>query len=155
VRTKTLVGGLAVASAAALAGAPPGHAAHARAIDSRSSAIALVKRKGYVPNASTWVSSFKLDVLIGRAAKSADGYNQRAFFFNGGRYLGTDATAPSARMQEVWRDDRTIAILYILYRSNDPLCCPTAGGAIVRFRWSGSRLVALDPIPATSGARHR
>ena len=50
---------------------------------------------------------------------------------------------------------RTVALLYILYRSGDPLCCPTGGGAIVRFRWNGSRLVALDRIPPTSGAIHR
>src|SRR5690242_2651197 len=97
---------LAFAAATAIAAAPPGRAAHARAENARSSAIALVKRKGYVPtNASDWETSFKLNALIGRAAKSADGYNERAFFFYGGRYLGTDATAPSAQMQEVWRDD--------------------------------------------------
>lgn len=119
------------------------------------SAVALVKKKGYRPDTSTWEASFKLNVLIGTFAKSADGYNKRAFFFLGRRYLGTDAAAPSAQVEEIWRDDRTIALLYILYRANDPLCCPTAGGAIVRFRWTGSRLVALDPIPPLQGARHR
>lgn len=120
-----------------------------------AAAVTLLKKKGYRPDTHTWDSSFKLNMLIGTFAKSADGYNKRAFFFLGRRYLGTDAAAPSAQVQEVWRDDRTIALLYILYRRNDPLCCPTAGGAIVRFEWNGSRLVALDPIPPLNGPRHR
>ena len=121
----------------------------------RSAAAALVRKKGYRPGLLTWDNFFKLNVLIGTYARSADGYNKRAFFFFGRRYLGTDAAAPSAQVEEVWRDDSTIALLYILYRQNDPLCCPTAGGAIVRFRWSGSRLVALDRIPPTNGPGHR
>ncbi len=63
------------------------------------------------------------------------------------RYLGTDAARASAQIEEVWRDDRTIALLYILYRNDDPLCCPTGGGKIVRFHWNGKRLGALDRIP--------
>ena len=111
-------------------------------------AIQVVRSNGYrVDSTRTWEPSFKLNVLIGTYAKSADGYNRRAFFFYRARYLGTDAKAPSSQLQEVWRDDRTIALLYILYTRDDPLCCPTGGGKIVRFRWNGSRLVALDPIP--------
>ena len=114
-----------------------------------------MKKKGYRPDTSTWTNFFKFNVLIGTYAKSADGYNKRAFFFYGRRYLGTDAAAPSAQLQQVWRDDRRIALLYILYRASDPLCCPTAGGAIVRFRWTGKRVVALDRIPPRTGPRHR
>jgi LppP/LprE lipoprotein len=121
----------------------------------RAAAVALVKKKGYIPELKTWDGTFKLNVLIGRFAQSADGYNQRAFFFLGRRYLGTDAAAPSAALQEVWRDDRTIALLYILYRANDPNCCPTGGGKIVRFHWNGTRLVAVDRIPPRTGALHR
>jgi hypothetical protein len=90
-------------------------------------------------------------VLIGTFVRSADGYNRRAFFFADDRFLGTDAATPSAEVQEVWRDNRTIALLYILHRDGDALCCPTGGGAIVRFRQQGSRVVPLDPIPSRSG----
>jgi hypothetical protein len=121
----------------------------------RAVAAAVVKRKGYRPDLKTWDSYFKLNVLLGTYATSADGYNKRAFFFIGRRYLGTDAAAPSAALQEIWRDDATIALLYILYRNGDPLCCPTGGGKIVRFHWNGSRLVALDRIPSRSGPLHR
>jgi hypothetical protein len=123
-------------------------------------AVKVVRSKGYcVDSTRTWerAAVFKLNVLIGTLCRSADGYNKRAFFFDGTRYLGTDAARPSAQLQEVWRDDRTIALLYILYRRVDPLCCPTAGGKIVRFRWNGSRVVALDRIPAdaASASIHR
>jgi hypothetical protein len=121
----------------------------------RAAAAAVVRGKGYTPDLKSWDSFFKLNVLIGTFTRSADGYNKRAFFFLGRRYLGTDAAAPSASLQEVWRDDRTIALLYILYRTNDPNCCPTGGGKIVRFRWNGKRIVALDRIPPRSGALHR
>ena len=114
------------------------------------SAIKVVRSKGYcVDSTRTWERSptFRLNVLIGTFCKSADGYNKRAFFFYGARYLGTDAARPSAQLEEMWRDDRTIALLYVLYRMRDPLCCPTGGGTIVRFHWNGKRLVALDRIP--------
>jgi hypothetical protein len=123
-----------------------------------SSAVALLKEKGYfVRSTSTWEPSFRLNMLIGTDARSGDGYAKRAFFFYAGRYLGTDAVRPSAQIEEVWRDEQTIALLYILYRRGEPLCCPTGGGAIVRFHWSGQRLVALDRIPTDDGsaALHR
>jgi hypothetical protein len=117
--------------------------------DLRARAIALVSKKGYVANPSTWEDFFAFNVLIGTYRQSADGYNKRAFFFLGDRYLGMDARRPSAQVREVWRDDRTIALLYVLYRRSDALCCPTAGGAIVRFDLKGPRVVARDRVPPT------
>jgi hypothetical protein len=113
-------------------------------------AIKVVRSKGYCVDSRTWRPEpiFKLQVLIGTYCSSADGYNRRAFFFYGKRYLGTDTRDASRDSpQEVWRDDRTIALLYILYRRGEPNCCPTGGGRVVRFRWNGRRLVALDRIP--------
>ena len=133
--------------------APLGAAARQSSGDLRT-AVSLVKKKGNRPDTSTWDGSFRLNALIGTLAQS-DGYNRRAFFFLGRRYLGTDASAPSAGVAQLWRDDRTIALLYVLYRANEPLCCPTGGGKIVRFRWTGTRIVALDRIPPTSGRLHR
>jgi hypothetical protein len=115
--------------------------------DFRERAIALVRRKGYGADPSTWDDFFRFNVLIGTYLWSADGYNQRAFFFRDDEFLGTDAQKPSAHVQEVWRDDRTIALLYILHRKDEALCCPTGGGAIVRFVWTGSGVDPRDPIP--------
>jgi LppP/LprE lipoprotein len=137
---------LAVTAASASAASDPRLAA----------AVKVVRSKGYrVDSTRTWEPSVPLNALIGTFAKSADGYNKRAFFFYRGRYLGTDSSAPSAQISELWSDDRTIALLYVLYRGSDPLCCPTGGGKIVRFRWNGRRLVALDRIPPLSGSLHR
>jgi hypothetical protein len=56
----------------------------------------------------------------------------------------------ATRLKEIigiWRDDQAMAFMYVLYRSGDPNCCPTGGGKIVRFRWNGKRVVALDRLP--------
>ena len=46
--------------------------------------------------------------------------------------------------------ERTAAVVTSKgYTRADPLCCPTGGGKIVRFRWNGSRLAAVDAIPSS------
>ena len=113
----------------------------------------LVRGKGYTPYPNTsWDLPHQLSVILATATGTADGYAQAAFFFYNGRYLGTDAIAPSAGVSEVWQDDTTVALSYQLYNATDPMCCPTAGSAIVRFHWTGTQLVPLDPIPPNEGA---
>jgi LppP/LprE lipoprotein len=140
-----------VALGLALAAVPQaGTAVHARDPQLRA-AIALVKRKGYTPDPRTWSRGSTLNVLIGTFTRSADGYNKRAFFFVKHRgYIGTDTRNPSLSMFLLWADDTTGAIMYILYRRNDPNCCPTGGGKIVRYRWTGRRLRPLDRIPTAN-----
>jgi hypothetical protein len=114
-----------------------------------SAAQALVESKGYTPASNTtWERVAGLNVVLGTLTESADGYNQLAFFFYDGRYLGTDTSASSAGIQQAWADDHTIALAYALYHPDDPMCCPTAGAATVRYQWTGNRLRALDPIPS-------
>ena len=79
-----------------------------------------------------------------------DGHDQRIWFFARSRFVGNDAPRSSAEIIGLWRNGDTIAFLYVLYRRSDALCCPTGGGAVVRFRWTGRRVVALDPIPPRS-----
>jgi len=62
-------------------------------------------------------------------------------------FIGTDARKSSHLIIGVWRDDKTIAFLYVLYRQTDAECCPTGGGASVRFRWTGRGFARLDPLP--------
>jgi len=115
-------------------------------------AVATVKRQGYtVPDASTYKSGDTLRVLIGVRAGSADGRVQQAFFFVGGRYIGTDTKDPSAAIRVVGQDDTTVTLRYALYRRGDPLCCPHAGHADVRYQLDNGRLSPLDPIPSASG----
>jgi hypothetical protein len=121
---------------------------------SMAPAIRKVAALGYsVPHQTAkadYGSGDPLHVLIGVQAGSADGMEQRAFFFLGGRYLGNDASGQSADVSLAWRDADTIALSYTLYRPNDPQCCSTGGSKVVRYRWNGTQLVALDPIPSAN-----
>lgn len=94
-----------------------------------------------------WQAGWTFNALYGDCG-GGDGHDQRVWFFAGSRFIGTDAPNSSGGIIAMWRDRSTIAILYVLYRRNDPLCCPTGGGKVVRFRWLGKELVRLDPLPA-------
>ncbi|MCL5961803.1 MAG: LppP/LprE family lipoprotein [Chloroflexi bacterium] len=112
-------------------------------------AVNLVASKGYtVFNTSTFNPGAILNVLIGTLTGSADGYNQLAFFFHSGNYLGTDTANPSAQVSVAWQTNDTVSLDYVLYRPNDPMCCPTGGGAHVRYFFDGTSLKPLDPIPS-------
>lgn len=97
-------------------------------------------------SAHTWVSQFGFNALYGNC-RAGDGRDQHVWFFEHGRFVGTDAPNSSHSIVAMWRDNRTMAFLYVLFRQSDPECCPTGGGAIVRFRWNGKRVVRLDPLP--------
>ena len=124
--------------------------------DSYAHAAAVVRAQGYVPNRPTeWTPGSTLNALTATAKGSADGYNQRAFFFVRGRFVGVDAPTPSAQLLEIWSAGTTVALLYVLYRNADALCCPTGGGAIVRFEWNGRRLRTIGRVPPIRGSIHR
>jgi LppP/LprE lipoprotein len=114
-------------------------------------ATAVVKAHGYTPNdTSDYHAGQTLRVLVGTRTGSGDGYAQQAFFFVDGRYIGTDASQPSASVKVVGQSDTEVTLAYPLYRANDPLCCPGGGQATVHFQLNNGRLVPLDPIPPTS-----
>jgi hypothetical protein len=103
--------------------------------------------KGTSPyNSTMWERGWKFNALIGDCG-GGDGRDQHVWFFDGHQLLRTDAPRSSASIVGLWRDDRTMAFLYVLYRPGDALCCATGGGAIVRFRLTGTRVVTLDPLP--------
>jgi hypothetical protein len=111
-------------------------------------AAALVRSKGYTPNdSSEYHSNQALRVLLATRSGSGDGYGQQAFFFVNGRYIGTDAKQPSARLRVLSQGDTEVTLGYPLYHRNDPLCCPGGGQATVHFQLNNGRLTALDPIP--------
>lgn len=93
-----------------------------------------------------WVAGSRFNALYGNC-RAGDGRDQHVWFFDRGRFIGTDARTSSHLIIGLWRNDKTIAFLYVLYRQSDPECCPTGGGASVRFRWNGKRLARLDPLP--------
>ncbi len=113
-----------------------------------SAAIATVERQGYTPNdTSQYHPSQTLRVLTGTGAGSSGRYDQRAFFFVDGRYIGTDASQPSAALKIVSEGETTVTLGYGMYRPHDSPCCPSGGEQTVRFQLDNGRLQALDPLP--------
>lgn len=118
-----------------------------------TAASAVVSAHGYTArNLSEYQPNQTLRVLIGTRTGSADGYNQLAFFFIGGHYLGTDSSQPSASMRVVSQSDTEVAIAYALYHSHDPLCCPSGGQTTVHFQLNNGQLVPLQPIPPANSS---
>jgi hypothetical protein len=100
----------------------------------------------YPPDRGLWIPGFRFNVLYGNC-RAADGHDQHVFFFDRGRFVGTDGLGTSAAVLGMWRDDTRFAFMYVIYKPSDALCCPTGGGRIVRFRWDGRRFHRLDPAP--------
>jgi hypothetical protein len=118
-----------------------------------SAAEAVLRANGFTPtNTSDYLTNHALRVLVGGRTGSGDGYGQQAFFFVNGHYIGTDSTQPSATLRVIAQGDTEVTLAYPLYRKNDPLCCPGAGQAAVRFQLNNGKLVALNPIPPVSRA---
>lgn len=114
-------------------------------------AVAVLRAHGYsAGDTSEYHSGQTLRVLVGTRSSSGDGYGQQAFFFLDGRYLGTDAKEPSAKLSVVSQSDTEVAIAYPLYRSSDPLCCPGGGQRVVHFALNDGKLTALEQIPPAS-----
>ncbi len=103
-------------------------------------------------SSSMWQAGWRFNVLYGNC-RAEDGSDQHAWFFDRGRFIRIDARTPSLHLVGLWRNDTTIAFLYVLYRRSDPSCCATGGGAIVRYRLEQGRVRRLDPLPPSIGKR--
>ena len=100
-----------------------------------------------------WEAGWKFNVIYGNC-RAADGTDQHAWFFAGNRFISIDVSKGSDshlnRSHQIiglWRNASTIALMYVLYRSSDPECCATGGGAIVRYRLVQGSLHRLDRLP--------
>jgi hypothetical protein len=114
-------------------------------------ALSIVRGRDYFPtDTSGYDARASLAVLLGVRKGSADGTAQRAFFFAGGRFIGTDTSDDSAGIRVERARPPVIALGYELFNPKDAQCCPTAGSATVRYRWDGHRLVPLEPVPPSS-----
>ena len=106
-------------------------------------AVALLARKGYTPVAtSSYRAGDTLRVLIGRASGG-----ERAFFFDQGTYLGTDASAASGQIAVLATDDTQVTLSYATYRAG---ASSASGQRRVRFALDMGRLAAVDPIPSVA-----
>ncbi|HEY2217374.1 MAG TPA: LppP/LprE family lipoprotein [Solirubrobacteraceae bacterium] len=118
-----------------------------------SGAAAAVRARGYTPNdTSEYHPDQALRVMRGTRTGSADGYEQQAFFFVNGSYLGTDTKLPSAAVKVVSQGDTEVTLGYALYRPNDPLVNPSGGEAHVTFQLNNGKLVPLQKIPPAHSA---
>ncbi len=118
-----------------------------------TAAATVVAAHGYTAaDISDYHANQTLRVLIGTRTGAADPYNERAFFFLGNHYLGTDSTEPSASVDVVGQSDTEVTLTYALYRAHDSLCCPSGGLATVHFQLNNGQLVPLDPIPPASSS---
>jgi LppP/LprE lipoprotein len=116
-------------------------------------AAELVRTHGYTPNdTSEYHPAQTLRVLVGTRTGSTDGYGQQAFFFVGGRYIGTDTKDPSATVKVVSQSDSEVTLAYPLYRPGDPLGSPSGGQATVRFQLDDGKLTPSGTIPPASSA---
>ncbi|HEV3070712.1 MAG TPA: LppP/LprE family lipoprotein [Solirubrobacteraceae bacterium] len=114
-------------------------------------AAAVLRAHGFTANdTSQYHPNQTLGVLVGTRTGSGDGYGQQAFFFVGGRYIGTDSTQSSATLRVVSQSDTQVTLAYPLYRSHDALCCPSGGEARVTFELNNGKLTPLQPIPPSS-----
>jgi hypothetical protein len=88
-------------------------------------------------------------VAIGVRANTADGKGNQAYFFIDGRYIGRDLSTSSLVITLGPVSADTIALVYGTYSASDTsgACCPD-GSATVRYHWTDSALVPLDPIPS-------
>ncbi len=129
-----------------------GQAPQARAGAEATAAAAVVTAHGYTPlDISGYHAAQTLRVLIGTRTGAAAG-TERAFFFIGGRYLGTDAAEPSGSLAVVSQSDTEVALAYALYRPHDPVCCPSGGQAVVHFQLDNGALTPLGTIPPATSA---
>lgn len=103
-----------------------------------------------------WIadSGFHFNALYGDCG-GGDGRDQRIWFFRGSHLVGNDAKRSSGDIIGDWRNLDTLAFLYVLYRPTDPDCCPSGGAASVRYRWNGTKVVRLDPLPPRIASRNR
>jgi hypothetical protein len=130
-------------------GQPAEQAASAEA----KAAATIVSAHGYTAgDLSDYHADQTLRVLVGTRTGAADPYNERAFFFLGAHYLGTDSTLPSASVNIVSQSDTEVVLTYALYRAHDSLCCPSGGLATVHFQLDNGLLVPLDPIPPANSS---
>jgi LppP/LprE lipoprotein len=121
--------------------------------ESVASAAEVVRSHGYTPNnTSEYHTTQTLSVLIGTRTGSSDGYGQQAFFFLGGKYIGTDTKEPSASVKVISQSDTKITLAYSLYRKNDPLSSPSGGQANVTFELDDGKLTPTGPIPPANSS---
>jgi hypothetical protein len=147
---------LAVAVLAAGLSAAVASAAGSSNLQAAERYVAHHCRHGSVRSHSMWITDkeFKFNALYGDCG-GGDGRDQRIWFFRGSHFVRNDAKQSSGDIIGNWRNLNTLAFLYVLYRPSDADCCPTGGAVSVRYRWDGTKVVRLDPLPPRTASKSR
>ena len=110
-------------------------------------ASALLARHGFAAvSSATYGPADTLHVLIGRAS----GGGERAFFFEEGRFIGTDSAQPSARIVVVAHGDSSVTLAYDVYAAGAQT---PSGQRRVSFALNMGQLAALAPLPSVAQRR--
>ena len=75
---------------------------------------------------------------------------ERAFFFDQGTYLGTDAAAASGQIAVLGHNDTEVTLSYGIYKPGAP---SPSGSRRVRFALDMGQLSPLDAIPSVAVRR--
>jgi eukaryotic-like serine/threonine-protein kinase len=97
-----------------------------------------------------WDSSAPLNAIVAFYNAGVASGPGKVFFFADGMLVGTDTTDGSSAVGAIRVTPTEIDAQYDLYAPGNPRCCPNGGTDTVRFTWTGTNLVALDPIPPAS-----
>jgi hypothetical protein len=79
---------------------------------------------------------------------TGDGTGQAVLVFRNGRFLGWASAFDSQRLAVSSTGD-AIRIRYAVYRSSDPLCCPSSSKTVT-YTWTSGRFTANGAPPAAS-----
>ena len=110
-------------------------------------ASALLARHGFAAvSSATYGPADTLHVLIGRSF----GGGERAFFFEEGRFIGTDSAQPSARIVVVAHGDSSVTLAYDVYAAGAQT---PSGQRRVSFALNMGQLAALAPLPSVAQRR--
>jgi hypothetical protein len=111
----------------------------------RRAAVGVLRDQGYRPvTLADYRLGNDLRVLIGRGEGG-----RRAFFFAGGRFIGTDAVDDSEHVSVGRARNRSVSLSYRLFEADGDRCCT----ARVRFRWDGETLKPQTEIPPAEERR--
>jgi hypothetical protein len=119
----------------------------AEQLAARTAAVTVLRGLGYLPTREAdYDPTHTLRVLVGYRNGDPLG-PRRAFFFVGGRYIGNDSTAGSTSLKVGKAADRSVTLAYGVFAPGAKVCCPSST-TTVRFRWDGSALTPVGPIPS-------
>src|SRR5438270_706726 len=73
---------------------------------------------------------------------------------DGPQFLGWDSNREINSIQAITAvGPRRLNVTYVRYAAHDPLCCPSLSPKTVRYRWTGTRIRALDRRPRDPGSQ--